>query len=93
MPTAPMVALLVSLVGCYRPADPQDSVRPTPPTPSPTAPGPSGDECYGVGWDDCEADYSYDPAYWGCVGNGLDASYDAGYCDCEEYYEDHFYCG
>jgi len=49
------------------------------------------DECYNNGWWDCEDYWEPDPGYWGCSGSYSDDYWD-GYCDCEWYYNDWYYC-
>lgn len=51
----------------------------------------NADYCYEAGWYDCYDYYDPDPAYWGCVGTDADW-YGVGYCDCEAYYQDWYWC-
>lgn len=49
------------------------------------------DFCFDMGWFDCEELYDPDPDLWDCIGNLYD-DYEDGYCSCEAYYDDWYWC-
>lgn len=51
----------------------------------------NADYCYEQGWWDCYDYYEPDASYWGCTGSDASA-YELGFCDCEAYYQDWYYC-
>jgi hypothetical protein len=55
--------------------------------------GSGSNSCYDYGWTDCEDYYDPEPSAWDCTSSSDEDQYWDGYCDCEYYYKDVYWCG
>jgi hypothetical protein len=54
--------------------------------------GPTWDECYEAGWADCDNFTDPSASNWGCDSADQQDGYETGYCECEAYYDDLYWC-